>query len=66
MKNLKSVSNVLEKQGVEFIGFEYTKTKNRKDSPVITKEHAKLQLSVLKKRHKLLSDEEIDKGSRVD
>lgn len=61
LKNLKSVSNILEKQGVEFIGFEYTKAKNRKDSPVITKEHAKLQLSILKKRHKLLSDEEIDK-----
>ena len=61
LKNLKSVSNILEKQGVEFIGFEYTKAKNRKNSPVITKEHAKLQLSILKKRHKLLSDEEIDK-----
>jgi hypothetical protein len=47
LKNLKSVSNILEKQGVEFIGFEYTKAKNRKDSPVITKEHAKLQLSIL-------------------
>ena len=61
LKNLKSVSNILEKQGVEFIGFEYTKAKNRKNSPVITKEHAKLQLSILKKRHKLLSDEEINK-----
>ena len=61
LKNLKSVSSVLEKEGIEFVGFEYTKTRNREDLPLITKEHAKLQLSILKKNHKLLSDDEIDK-----
>lgn len=61
LKNLKSVSSVLEKEGIEFIGFEYTKARNRKDLPIITKEHAKLQLSILKKAHKLLSDDEISK-----
>lgn len=61
LKNLKSVSNVLEKEGIEFVGFEYTKARNRKYLPIITKEHAKLQLSILKKKHKLLSDDEISK-----
>lgn len=61
LKNLKSVSSVLEKEGIEFVGFEYTKTRNRKDLPIITKKHAKLQLSILKKEHKLLSDDEIRK-----
>lgn len=61
LKNLKSVSNVLKKEGIEFIGFEYTRAKIRKDLPIIKEQHAKLQLSILKEKHKLLSDDEISK-----
>lgn len=59
-KHLESVSSVAKKVDADFTGIEYTAAKDR-NTPKISEEHAKLQLKVLKKEHKLLSDEELQK-----
>ncbi len=61
MKNLKSVSEICERNDITFVGFEYTGATNRNDLPPLDENHAKLQLYILKKKHKLLSDKEISR-----
>ena len=55
---LESVETFAHSQSIEFLGIEYTAVK---DSIVpLNKERAKLQLNVLKTKHKWLSDQEAD------
>lgn len=59
-KNLKSVAEAMKKNGIKFVGIEYTASRDRDMEPVSEK-HAELQMSILEKEHKLLPDEEIQK-----
>lgn len=59
-KNLKSVLNSLKKNNIEFVGIEYTAARD-KHLNFVSLKHAKSQMSILEKDHKLLSDKEIEK-----
>ena len=58
-KNLESVAEIARKIGARFVGIEYTGALEKKNDPISDK-HAQLQLSILEKEHKLLSDDEIE------
>ena len=50
-----------KKDGIEFVGIEYTAVKDKKIAP-LNQERARLQLAVLEKEQRWLSDEEASKA----
>lgn len=59
--NIDSVEAMAKKDGIEFVGIEYTAVKDKKIAP-LNQERARLQLSVLEKEQRWLSDEEASKA----
>ena len=56
---LESVAKFAREASIEFLGIEYTAVEDSKIEP-LNKERVKLQLDVLEKEYKWLSDEEAD------
>lgn len=59
-KNLESVEKIAKKLGIDFIGIEYVALVKNNTDPLIEKRGA-LQLDVIDKEHKWISDEEANK-----
>lgn len=58
--NIESVEAMAKKNGIEFVGIEYTASKDKKIAP-LNQKRARLQLLVLEKEQRWLSDEEASK-----
>lgn len=64
-KNLEVVETFANKSTIPFIGIEYTLVYDSKLTP-LNRQHAKLQLETLEKKHKWLSDQEIEQQINKD
>ena len=59
--NIESVEAMAKNNGIEFVGIEYTASKDKKIAP-LNQKRARLQLLVLEKEQRWLSDEEASKA----
>jgi len=58
--NLEFIQSFCLKEGIDFVGFQYTAVKDKSTEP-LNEKRARLQFEILEKEHRWLSDEEADK-----